>query len=192
MSHEIYSTKGFIVSSENKAEADKVFFIFTKDLGLVRATAQGVRKQESKLRYALQDFSFGEFSMVLGKYGWRITNALSLESASLVANNETKVKTLRLIKKLSGSDEPNEILFNEIVSAFNFIDNNKIKSTNDKSIEALLVLKVLSSLGYWGEEDTGDDFVTSPLSHDLVDKVNQKRKVIIHEINKSLRATQLL
>ncbi len=191
MSHEIYTTKGFIISSENKAEADKVFFIFTKDLGLVRATAQGVRKQESKLRYSLQDFSYGEFSMVLGKYGWRITNALSIDSSKNVANNETKVKTLRLIKKLSGGDEPNEILFGEIVKAFEFLDNNKIKSSNDKSIEALLVLKVLSSLGYWGE-DTGDDFVTSPLSHDLVDKVNQKRKVIIHEINKSLRATQLM
>lgn len=81
MSHEIYTTKGYIISSEGKSESDKNFFILTKDLGLIRATAQGVRKIESKLRYSLQDFSFSEISFVMTKAGWRITSASILESS---------------------------------------------------------------------------------------------------------------
>jgi recombinational DNA repair protein (RecF pathway) len=189
MSHEIYTTKGYIISSEGKSESDKNFFILTKDLGLIRATAQGVRKIESKLRYSLQDFSFSEISFVMTKAGWRITSASILESSKNVTKDEVKVKTLRLLKKLWGTDEVNENLFNEIRSAFDFIDN-EIEKSEVKSIEALLVLKILSHLGYWGE-DKEDTFAESPFNKESVAKITEKREDIIKALNESLRATQL-
>ncbi len=190
MSHEIYTTKGFIISSENKAEADKVFFIFTKDLGLVRATAQGVRKQESKLRYSLQDFSYSEFSFVLGKQGWKIVNATPLNFfENKIQNSPTKVQTLRLLKKLCPQDEPHPNLFSELEKAFIFMDKNKI--VLDKSMEALLVLKVLSFLGYWGDGEEYK-FIESPFTKEVVEEVTKVRKDIVKELNKSLRATQLM
>jgi DNA repair protein RecO (recombination protein O) len=189
MSHEIYTTKGFIVSSKNKGESDKTFFVFTKDLGLIRASAQGVRKLESKLRYSLQDFSFTDVSLVMTKTGWRITNASILESSTKVSTNSIKVKTLRLIKKLSGEDEPNDILFNEIISAFDFIDNNLDKNL-EKNIEALLVLKILSSLGYWNDEE--DSFAKSDFNKEVLESFDNKRAVILPLLNNSLKATGLL
>ena len=49
--------------------------IFTRDLGLVFASAQGIRFEKSKLRPFTRDYSFGQFSFVKGKEYWRLTGA---------------------------------------------------------------------------------------------------------------------
>lgn len=190
MSHEIYTTKGFIISSENKGESDKTFFVFTEEMGLVRANASGVRKIESKLRYALQEFDFSEISFVLGKQGWKIVNASPLIFFSeKIEDSQTKVQVLRLLKKLCPQDEPHVNLFTELVKAFIFMDENKIKS--DKSLDALLALKILSYFGYWGDGEEYS-FAQSPFSQAVLDEITKVRQDIVKEVNKSLRATQLM
>ncbi|MEZ4102969.1 MAG: DNA repair protein RecO [Candidatus Paceibacterota bacterium] len=190
MSHEIYTTKGFIISSENKAEADKTFFVFTKDIGLVRANASGVRKNESKLRYALQEFDFSEISFVLGKHGWKIVNATPLNFFSeKIRKSQTKVQVLRLLKKLCPQDEPHPNLFDELTRAFLFMEENKILS--DKSMDALLALKILSYFGYWGDGEEYS-FTQSPFNQEVLNQITKVRQDIVKEVNKSLRATQLI
>lgn len=189
MSHQIYNTDGFVISSQNRGDSDRLYFIFTKDLGLIRAVAAGVRKLESKLRYSLQDFAYSNISLVLGKTGWRIVNSHYIENPARVFTNSIKVKSLRLLKKVCPEDEANQDLWLEIVSAFDFIDSNK--DVDRKSLEALLVLKILSKLGYWGEEK-GDSFVSSPFTKDSVDRIEKQKKQIIKSLNESLRATQLI
>ena len=50
MSHKIFHTEGIVLSSKDTKESDRYLAVFTKELGLVKATAQGIRKLESKLR----------------------------------------------------------------------------------------------------------------------------------------------
>jgi len=73
--YSIQTTPGFIIDSRTYGEAGKMLFIFTRDLGLVMAVAQGIRFERSKLRPFTQDYSFGEFSFVRGKEMWRLTSA---------------------------------------------------------------------------------------------------------------------
>jgi len=54
--HHIHHTEGIILESRNFGEGGKYYSIFTRDLGMVYASAQGVRKMSSKLRFILQDF----------------------------------------------------------------------------------------------------------------------------------------
>lgn len=190
MSHEIYTTKGFIISSSPKGEADKTFFVFTEDLGLVWASASGVRKTESKLRFALQEFNFSEVSFVAGRQGWKIVNASPLNFfAEKIQKSETKVKALRLLLKLCPQDEPHTNLFTEFVKAFIFMDENKIQ--HDKSMDALLALKILSYFGYWGDE-AEHDFIQSPFNENVLEEITKVRQEIVKQVNKSLRATQLM
>ena len=74
--HHIYHTEGIILGSRNFGEAGKHYYIFTRDLGMITATAQGVRKMSSKLRFVLQDFSYIKIDLVQGKNIFRVTNAL--------------------------------------------------------------------------------------------------------------------
>ena len=73
--HPIHTTPGFIIDSRPYGEAGKLISIFTRDFGLVTASASGIRFERSKLRYHSQDYSFGSFSLVCGKELWRLTNA---------------------------------------------------------------------------------------------------------------------
>jgi len=73
--HQIHTTAGFIIFSRPYGEADKLISIFTRDFGLVTATARGIRLEKSKLRYHAQDYSLGVFSLVRGKEFWRLTSA---------------------------------------------------------------------------------------------------------------------
>ncbi len=72
--HHLYHTEGFVLGSQPFAEANKFFFVFTRELGMVGATAQSIRSLSSKLRYSLQDFDCLHISLVRGRE-WRVTNA---------------------------------------------------------------------------------------------------------------------
>src|SRR3989338_4347951 len=71
----IHTTPGFIIASRPYGETGKILSIFTRDIGLVGAVAQGIRLEKSKLRYHTQDYSFGTFSFVRGRELWRLTDA---------------------------------------------------------------------------------------------------------------------
>ena len=73
--HHIYHTEGIILGSNNFGETGKYYAIFTRDLGMIYASAQGVRKMSSKLRFVLQDFAYLKIDLVKGKDFWRLTNA---------------------------------------------------------------------------------------------------------------------
>ena len=73
--YHIHHTEGIILSSKNYGEAGKYYSLLTRDLGLINASAQGVRKISSKLRFVLQDFSYIKVDLVHGKDFWRLTSA---------------------------------------------------------------------------------------------------------------------
>lgn len=75
MAHTIYQTEGIVLSKRDFGEAERVYNIYTEKFGMVTAVAQGVRLLKSKLRYNLDLFSFGNFSLVAGKEIWRLTDA---------------------------------------------------------------------------------------------------------------------
>jgi len=73
--YSVYTTAGFVLGSAERGEANKIYSIYTKDFGLVRASAQAVRLEKSKLRYNLDDFTHGHFSLVRGKELWKLTGS---------------------------------------------------------------------------------------------------------------------
>ena len=93
MSYHIYNTKGIILSEKSLREADRVYSILTRDLGLIRATALGVRKESSKLRGNLEPVGLTTVSLVRGKEYWRVTSAE-------VVRRFKKTKPLVLLEQL--------------------------------------------------------------------------------------------
>ena len=97
MHHHIYHTQGFVLSSRNVGEANKILTVFTRELGLIRATVQGIRLNKSKLKFSIQDLSFATIDFVKGKEVWRITSAKSITSFPLArANNDSLVLIMRI------------------------------------------------------------------------------------------------
>ena len=195
MSHKIHHTEGFVISGSNYGEANRYLSIFTKDFGLVRASAQSLRKVSSKLRFSLQDFSYSKIDLVRGKEIWRVTNAKKISGFEKLNKHLETLKLLanifRLIRRLCHGEEENPELFTYLQEIYSFLEKEELSKEDLKNFEAISVLKILYYLGYIGDGKDLSIFVSNSLSHSMLGQAKTVRRVLIEEINKSLRESQL-
>ncbi|MDD5165141.1 MAG: recombination protein O N-terminal domain-containing protein [Candidatus Pacebacteria bacterium] len=205
----IHTTPGFIVSSRPSGEAGKLLSIFTKDLGLIRATAQGIRFEKSKLRPFIQDYSLGVFSFVSGKEFWRLTNAqeLKVQDTSLLAQTGDKLQEVKLadqnqeliariallLNRLLQGEEPHPELFIALDSLFDFINSwPTLGSEAFKTLESLIVTRILHRLGYVASISAlKEDIESDAISLDRLTLLGQQRTLMNQHINRALRESHL-
>ena len=148
MSYHIYTTKGIILSARPLREADRIYSILTRDLGLLRASAIGVRKEVSKLRGSLEPISISKISLVRGKEYWRITSAEIVEP---VPPAPEVMRPMALLEKLVQGESVNTELFDAVEGAL------VSSETSLEMFEVRLASQILFHLGYLKEEDLGLD-----------------------------------
>ncbi len=189
MSHHIYTTPGFIVHSAPQGEAGKYFLIFTRDLGMIGATAQGVRFSKSKLRYYMQDFARSLFSVVKGKEVWRVIGAKELGEGEIrEENKKLYVRVLSLLKRLLPGEEKNEKLFEILEHFYEYVSHNKLEKEALELLEYLVVYQILNSLGYVHAQN---ELETAEITNETLEKVKFHKETIIKEINNGLKESQL-
>jgi DNA repair protein RecO len=146
MSYTIHNTEGLVISQRPLREADRIYSILTRDLGLIRATAIGVRKDSSKLRGALEPISFSSLSFIRGKEYWRATSA---EEIKKIPSTPEILRPMVLLEKLVQGEAPNPELFEDV---------RKIiisEEERGEMFEVCLVSTILFHLGYLNKEDLG-------------------------------------
>jgi len=196
--HTIHNTEGFILKSVNFGEANKYFFIFTSEFGLIKAAAQGSRLLKSKLRYGLEDFSLGSFSFVRGREVWRLISAekkLVLNHSREGSSNENFLLISRifsLLLRLLHGEEKNSLLFDSLKEGFIFLKQNNLDGGTLADFECIMALRILAALGYIGKLSQFDKFTTSPyFTQELLTSMSTLKTQAILEINKSLKETHL-
>jgi len=192
--HHIYHTEGLILGSKNFKEAGKYYYIFTRDLGMLSVSAQGVRKMSSKLRFVLQDFSYVKIDLVRGKDFWILTSASKTNKLENICKNFEALKIFanigKLLQRLLVGEEANKELFLDLLNGLTILE--KTTDKNDlRNVEIIVVLRILSNLGYVGNDEILDNIIKSPFEDDLIFKVGKSRLKILSEINKALSETQL-
>ena len=192
--HHIYHTEGIILDSKNYGETGKCYFIFTRDLGMIFTTAQGVRKMSSKLRFILQDFSYVKIDLVQGRDIWRVTSATKTNMLEKITRRAGCFEVLgnisNLLKRLLPGVEANEPLFNDLINGLSVLE--KADTLEElHNIEAIIVLRILHNLGYIGASEILKTFIKSPFEGDLIFKASENRSKILSEINKALKETHL-
>ncbi|MEK7471119.1 MAG: DNA repair protein RecO [Patescibacteria group bacterium] len=191
--HHIYHTEGIILGSKNSGECGKYYFIFTRDLGMIYATAQGVRKMSSKLRFVLQDFAYVKIDLVQGANFWRVTSASKTNMLENLSKNsgtfEVFSNIANLLKRLLAGIEPNEALFVDLINGLSVLEKANTKEL--RNIEAIIVLRILNNLGYIGENQILQNLIKSPFEENLVFEISKSRPEVLHQINKALKETHL-
>lgn len=164
MSYHIYTTEGIVLRQSPLREADRIYSIFTEELGLISATANGVRKESSKLRGSLEPLSLSKISLVKGREYWRITSAIYERTIP-----RDFVQPFSLLEKLVRGEERNPELFQIIV------DSIRQHKEHDQMFEPHLVSRILYHLGYMRRED-----------------LNLDKKNLIQAINRGIEASHLV
>jgi DNA repair protein RecO (recombination protein O) len=192
--HHIYHTEGIILGSRNYGEAGKYYSLLTRDLGLVNASAQGVRKISSKLRFVLQDFSYVKVDLVRGKDFWRLTSASKTNKLDGLSQNPISFQIFgniaRLLKRLLAGEYPNRALFADLLNGLHFLEKAKLQ-TEAENIEIIIVLRILNNLGYIGENIVLKNITKSPFEENLIFEAGLSRVKILSEINKAIHETHL-
>lgn len=195
--YHIHQTKGFVLQETPFGEADKTFQILTEEFGLVYASARGVRELKSKLRYNLQNFSYGSFSLVRGKDSWRVTGCFLEENIFGNFRDQQEIlgvwsRAFSLLRRLLTGEDENRQLFGHLESAFFFTKDNRIESKFLSNFEYILVLKILHCLGYLGNSPDWSFFTAlTPFDFNLLIKMDEVRKSAVAAINYSLKKTHL-
>lgn len=191
--HHIYHTEGIILESRGYGEAGKYYKILTPDFGLVFASAQGVRKITSKLRYVLSDYSHIKLDLVKGREMWRITNASKTGELENLKNNQIAIPVFvnisKLLIRLLAGEEGNEKLFKNLFQGLQILEKETEKE-KIRNIEIILVLRILHQLGYVGAGEEVEEVLHSPFD-DLLYSFSEKRNLVLKEVNKILRNTNM-
>lgn len=154
MSYKTYTTEAIVCGSRVNNTSDKSFLLFTRDAGMLWATARSVREERSKQRFALQDFSLMKVSLVRGKSGWRVGSAESeINFFTRSGDKDRRASVTRVIRLLR------QFLHGEVSHSDLFADTKeallRMSSAEADDVERLLgiyTLRLLHRLGYVADE----------------------------------------
>lgn len=195
--YHLYHTPAMVLGSAPSGEGSKVVHLFTRELGLVSARAQGARLLKAKLRYHLTDFSYIDAWLVRGREVWRLANVVSranffTDLRGQEAARAVLARAALLLRRLLPPEEKHEKLFDAFVSCAALLQKKTCAQNELRDIEILLALRILFHLGYLGEPREfialaeSDDFGISELS-----SIAPLRRQLVSVINSSLRVTGL-
>lgn len=197
MSHHIYNTKAFIIKTLQSGEADSIITMYTEDFGLISAIAKGLRDMKSKLRYSLQEFSFGSVALVRGREYWRITNAtteITLYNKGLSQNlKKILASTLIFIKRFSPGESKNTDIFESLkhIASFLFRHQKDISTEEASVIESVTHLRIMYSLGYIRNISTSKNILTGDYSLENLRHWHKESDLIKKMIDKAVQTSHL-
>lgn len=195
--HHIHTTEGLVIYSRTHGEANKLIYIFTRDLGLIMAIAQGIRLEKSKLRYNICDYQISKFSLVHGKEFWRIVGVTEIETNRDLSNKvyyNIFVPISSMLRRLIQGQEPHPEIFDCLQNCAGFIysSNQDDKPELFSTTESLLLMRILFRLGYIGDQNSLIDFLTnSDFNKDMIIELVSKRVEMNKIINNALKESQL-
>lgn len=183
--HHIYHTEAYVLGSSPKGEDSKILRLYTRELGLVYAHAQGVRKLSSKLRFTLQDFSLASVDLVRGKEVWRVTTASPMRSHAAIRRNRFAEVILArvhsLLVRLVTGEEVNDEIYDILGRTYDMLEKVDRTPEEYRALELLAIARILMALGYLPRGVVEEERFTEPAF--------QHR--MIQDINQALAATQL-
>lgn len=192
--HDIFVTEGIVLGKRLFGEANTSIAVLTRDFGVIRVGARSARLERSKLRYGLETLTHGKFSLVRGRYEWKLTGAQHLSRnyvGTSLRGRRCAGRIARLLLRLIHGEEEIPELYATIQEGLEYLAT-KAQEDEMESVESMLVLRALSHLGYVNNTDAVRPFIeSSEFSPELLAQARVSRSLLIRTINESLGATGL-
>ncbi len=159
MAYATYTTDAIVCGSKDSYTSDRAFLLFTRDGGMLWATARSVREEKSKQRYALQDFSFIRVSLVKGKTGWRIGSVEAMSNPFMEARARSAragvSAVVKLLRRFLHGEDPHPEMYQDLSYALACI---AVADTEDViNLQNQFTLRLLYKLGYIAPHESYSD-----------------------------------
>lgn len=183
-----YQTDAIVLRSYERGEADRVYALYTKEFGFVWARASAVRRESSRMRYALQNYALVNVSLVRGTAGWRAVGARAITAVG--GDGATFARIGKLVERLVGGEGQNEYLFATLADAHTAIQREP--RALHGAIELLAVARVLYTLGYVSADALGTALFThTAFTQTELQEAEAARQKLLSSVNRALSETHL-
>lgn len=150
MAYATYTTEAIVCGSYNSHTSDRSYLLFTKDGGMLFATARSVREERSKQRFALQEFSVIRVSLIKGKSGWRVGSVEAISNPFMEATSRrgrtAVAAVVKLLRRFLRGEESNQQLFEDTMLVLACLSVAAADDVID--LQDQYTLRLLHSLGY--------------------------------------------
>jgi DNA repair protein RecO (recombination protein O) len=157
-----YKYKGIILNKKDVGETDRIYTIYTFEMGKIRVLAKGVRKAQAKLAGYLEPITEAEIFIAktkgLGKITGSIVSNNFLQIKSNIASMKQIFYVFKILEKIISEQNLDEKIYNLLQRYLEVMEDlsaeESLKNENKKNILTLgFLFKFLSELGYQVEAD---------------------------------------
>lgn len=147
-----YKTQAINLKSYNLGEADKIFIMYSREHGIIRCVAKGVKKPGSKLGGRMQVFSTNNLMLAKGRNLDIVCQAESIETFSKISTDLSKLSyafyCVELINHFGTDNDPNSACIYDIL--FETLKNISIVSEIEEILWTVMrfKLRLAEHLGY--------------------------------------------
>lgn len=151
--------KGIILRKQDYRENDRLFIIYTDELGKIEAVAKGARKIKSKMAGHLELFSVVNLMIAPGKTYYQIAGATREKNFLNIKNDLVKTVLgsfcLEFLDVFTKLEHPDLKVYELLGDALEIFNDAKIKNFSKSYVlSKFFILKLLSLLGWTPELHT--------------------------------------
>lgn len=111
-----YKYQAIILGKTDVSETDRIYTVYSKEMGKIRLLACGVRKPNAKLAGSLEPITYSEIFVAKGRGRGRITGAIVSENFLSIKENiftlEKVFYIFKIFNRLMQDEEKDEKIFN--------------------------------------------------------------------------------
>lgn len=149
MAYSTYTTEAIVCGGRDRNTTDRSLLLFTREGGMLYAEARGARRETSKQRFALQDFTRIRVSLIRGKSGWRVGSVEAQENYyTSAASREARgsvVRLTKLVRRFTRGEEPHPAVYDFVQRALSLLSSDVSKR---EFTELYVQVHFLALLGY--------------------------------------------
>jgi len=147
----LYKVEGIIIRSMDYGEGNKICSLYTREAGKMSVMAKGAKKLNSRHGAITQLFTYGQYVVYKGSRMGTLNGGEILSSHQKLREDLMKAAyasyLAELLEKLTGENEPNGMMFEQLLAALKAIEEDKEPST----VLHIMEMKMLALAGYLPE-----------------------------------------
>ncbi len=155
-------TEGIILSRSTIGEADELFTIYTKDFGKIKARAQGIKKEEARLKGHIEPLSLSTIGLVSTRQGERLVFASLQEFWPRVRADYHLLSAahgiIALVDVHCMENEPDPGLWGLLENSMRLLGGGSMGAENCAQFMRVFEKDFRAVLGYGGEDGEKDPF----------------------------------
>lgn len=190
--HHIYHTEAILLKSTLHGEANKRVWLFTKELGLIVASVQGVRKSGAKLIGHTIDYSVLEVDLIRGREVWRLISSKNIDipisGKERLPLTRAYVRTLSAIERFVVGEEQDDFLFNHIKDCVLVLKQNIFEA---KYFDTLSLWFVFTHLGYINPKQEDKEVFGLSIFDAYKSMDEQRHKRFLLDVKKAIEQSHL-